>query len=90
MVAPLIAALPLIGASVAGAGAAYGLSKLSKSSSDTPAAPVPPPLPAPATQPTSKPAKKGMQQSFLSGVAGANLAGASQSGGQGGKTLLGA
>lgn len=46
-----------------------------------------PQLPAPATLPSAKPAKKGMQQSFLSGVAASGLA--SQSGSGTGKTLLG-
>ena len=52
-------------------------------------APAPPPLPPPAQSPTAKPQKKGMQQSFLSGVAAAALPGAA-GGGQTGKTLLGA
>jgi hypothetical protein len=48
---------------------------------------VPDQAPA-ATTPTAKPAKKGIQQSFLSGVAASNLSG--QAGGTSGKTLLGA
>lgn len=60
-------------------------------STTAPAAPVvPPPLPA-AQQPAAKPGSKGMQSSFLSGVAGSGAAfGAGVTGGgQTGKTLLG-
>ena len=49
--------------------------------------PVPPAL-TPAQSPTAKPGRKGMQQSFLSGVAGAGLQGQG-AGGSTGKTLLG-
>ncbi len=48
--------------------------------------PVPPSL-TPAQSPTAKPGKKGMQQSFLSGVAGGGLT--PGAGGTTGKTLLG-
>lgn len=57
-----------------------------------PGAPTPPgipPLPPAESQPTSKPARKGMQQSFLSGVASGALGGGAQQSGSGGKTLLG-
>lgn len=47
-----------------------------------------PALPSPAQQPTAKPGRKGMQQSFMSGVAASGLPGQGQSGKQG-KTLLG-
>ena len=53
------------------------------------AGPLPPdipPPPPPAQSPSGKPGKKGMQQSFLSGVAG----GAAQQGTNTGKSLLGA
>ncbi len=49
--------------------------------------PAPPPLAPEATTPTAKPAKKGQQQSFLSGVAASALGG--QSGSSTGKSLLG-
>ena len=49
--------------------------------------PVPPAL-TPASSPNAKPGKKGMQQSFLSGVAGSALQG-SGAGASTGKTLLG-
>ena len=49
--------------------------------------PTPPAPIAPASTPTAKPAKKGMQSSFLSGVAGAGLT--PGAGSQTGKTLLG-
>lgn len=60
--------------------------KLTPNASD-PAAP-PPPL-TPAQTPNPKPQSKGIQQSFLSGVAGSALSGGAQGGGGGGKTLLG-
>lgn len=56
-------------------------------SGDSGSGPAPPTLPAPlppAIQPTTKPGSKGIQSSFLSGVAGAQ-----PSGSTGGKTLLG-
>lgn len=53
-----------------------------------PGIPAPPDMPAPATQPTAKPGKKGIQSSFLSGVAGQGLSGQSGGGGTG-KSLLG-
>ena len=46
-----------------------------------------PSLPAPSTSPTAKPARKGMQQSFLSGVAGSTAQAAGSA--AVGKTLLG-
>ena len=49
---------------------------------------IPPPS-APPTLPQGKPGQKGIQQSFLSGAAMAQQAGAGVGGGTGGKTLLG-
>ena len=49
---------------------------------------VPAPLP-PANVPSAKPAKKGMQSSFLSGVAASGLTGQQGGGGATGKSLLG-
>lgn len=48
---------------------------------------TPPPLAPDATTPTAKTKPKGIQQSFLSGVAASALGG--QAGSSGGKTLLG-
>lgn len=54
------------------------------------APPTAPALPPPSSQPTAKPGSKGMQQSFLSGVAGSTLAGSgSLQGATTGKSLLG-
>jgi hypothetical protein len=87
MVAPAV--LASIAATTAlSAGAAYGVNKLTQKDSPTPALPTLP-TPAPdATSPTAKPARKGQQQSFLSGVAASSLGG--QAGASQGKTLLGA
>ena len=73
------------------AGAAHTIDK-ALGTGTTPATPsinIPaPPAPiAPATSPNAKPAKKGMQSSFLSGVAGAGLT--PGAGSSTGKTLLG-
>ena len=55
----------------------------------TPNPPGAPALPPPAQSPTAKPVKKGMQQSFLSGVAAAALPGSGGGGAATGKSLLG-
>lgn len=77
---------------LAGAGASAGVAAASGAFKKPPGTPTLPNIPAPpATSPSqspgTKPGKKGMQQSFLSGVAGSALA---PSGGSStGKTLLG-
>ena len=95
MAAPAFLAPLLLGAVSAGIGA-----MAMKGSGGTPAAP-PPPAPvipaAPPSEPTTgKTAKTGMQQSFLSGAASAQMPGAAAGGlgpslaSTGQKTLLGA
>jgi hypothetical protein len=60
------------------------------SGAPAPTVTAPPPLAPDATTPTAKANKKGIQQSFLSGVAASGLSGAASGGSSGGKTLLGA
>lgn len=64
------------------------IADITGSGAPAPTVPEAPPLAPPATQPTAKAGKKGIQQSFLSGVAASALGGSA--GSSGGKTLLGA